>query len=90
MQRYLRYRDTMDKSLKRRLSIASCWASSRIALLDSTDRYEDSYAIIQEFREWIICLGSKSNHIDSSLLKVPTSFDEVQRQQNESDEVIEL
>ncbi len=77
----------MDKSLKRRLSIASCWASSRIALLDSIDRYEDSYAITQEFREWIVCLGSKSNHIDSSLLKVPTSFIEIQ---SETDEVIEL
>ena len=80
----------MDKSLKRRISIASCWASSRIALLDSAERYEDSYAITQEFREWIICIGSKSSHIDSSLLKVPKSFLPLQSEQNEPDEVLEL
>jgi len=76
----------MDKSLKRRISIASCWASSRISLLDSTERYEDSYAITQEFREWIICIGSKSTQIDSSLLKVPKSLLSIQREQNEADE----
>ena len=80
----------MDTSLEKRISIASCWATNRISVLDNLERYEDSYAITQEFREWIICLGSKSNHIDSSLLKVPTSFIEIQNEQNESDEVVEL
>ncbi len=80
----------MDKSLERRISIASCWASSRIALLDSTERYEDSYAITQEFREWIICLGNNSSDLDSALLKVPNSFAQQKEKMNESDELLEL
>ncbi len=80
----------MDKSLERRVSIASCWASSRIALLDSIERYEDSYAITQEFREWIICLESKSPQIESSLLKAPNSFFELKNKSKENDELLEL
>jgi len=80
----------MDKSIERRINIASCWASSRIALLDSIERYEDSYAITQEFREWIICLESKSAHLDSSLLKAPTSIFKFKEETSESDELLEL
>ena len=43
--------------MERRVSVATGWASTRIAVLDSEDRYEDSYAVTQEFREWITCLG---------------------------------
>ena len=49
----------MDKSIEKRIQIATCWASTRIALLDSIENYEDSYAITQEFREWIVCIESK-------------------------------
>ncbi len=80
----------MDKPLERRIGIASCWASSRISLLDSTERYEDSYAITQEFREWIISLESKSSHLDYSILKVPKSFTSLNKETNESDELLEL
>ena len=65
----------MDKSLERRIQIASCWASSRISLLDSVERYEDSYAITQEFCEWITCLGDKSDQLKSSVLKFPKSLE---------------
>ncbi len=78
----------MDKSLKRRISISSSWASSRIALLDTIERYEDSYAITQEFREWIISVDCKNNQKDYSLLKVPKSF-EISSETNETDEVLE-
>ena len=64
----------MEQPLERRINISSCWASSRISLLDSIERYEDSYAITQEFCEWIVCLESKSPHLEDSLLKVPKSF----------------
>ena len=37
----------MDAARERRVSVATCWASTRIAVLDSTERYEDSYAISQ-------------------------------------------
>ena len=62
----------MEPSLKRRVSIARCWSSSRIALLDSVERYEDSYAITQEFREWITLSKEHPEHFYDSLLKVPS------------------
>ncbi len=77
----------MNSSLQRRINIATCWASSRVALLDSIESYEDSYAITQEFREWIVCLESKEGNINSSLMKVPTFLN---KESNESDEVVEL
>ena len=63
----------MEASLYRRVSIASCWASSRIAVLDSKEEYEDSYAITQEFREWITCLDDYSDHLEASVLQSPSS-----------------
>ncbi len=80
----------MDKPLERRISIASCWATSRIALLDSTERFEDSYAITQEFAEWIVSLENKSSHLDFSVLKVPTSSISLQEEAKETDELLEL
>ena len=58
----------MDQSLQRRINVASCWASSRVALLDSVERYEDSYAITQEFREWIICLSDQRGDSNTDIL----------------------
>ena len=80
----------MEKPLERRINIATSWASSRISLLDSIERYEDSYAITQEFREWIVCLESKSTHLEDSLLKVPNSFISLKNVARESDELLEL
>ncbi len=80
----------MEQPLERRINIATCWASSRISLLDSVERYEDSYAITQEFREWIICLESKSSHLEESLLKFPNSFVSLKNSPSESDELLEL
>ncbi len=81
----------MENPFKRRISIATCWASSRVAILDSTERYEDSYAITQEFREWIICLESKdSKEINSSVLKVPTTLKSLEEKNREKDEMLEL
>lgn len=80
----------MEQPLERRINISSCWASSRISLLDSIERYEDSYAITQEFREWIICKESKSHHLQDSLLKVPKSFVSLKNATSETDELLEL
>ena len=80
----------MSEPLNRRINIASCWASSRIALLDSIESYEDSYAITQEFREWIICLENKSSTFDSSVLKVPANFKSFKKGTKEQDELLEL
>ena len=80
----------MDKPLDRRIGIATCWASSRISLLDSTERYEDSYAITQEFCEWIVDLENKNSDSNDFVLKVPNSLTSLQKQPTETDELLEL
>ncbi len=60
----------MDAALERRVSVATCWASTRIAVLDSAERYEDSYALTEEFREWITCLGEHPELLEDSVMSV--------------------
>ena len=76
----------MNASFNKRISIASCWAASRIALLDSVERYEDSYAISQEFCEWITCINTYPEGLKASTLQVP-SF---QKENFDADELLEL
>ncbi|MDP6203514.1 MAG: hypothetical protein QGG12_04865 [Prochlorococcaceae cyanobacterium ETNP18_MAG_14] len=82
----------MNAAIQRRISVATCWASARIALLDSKEHYEDSYAITQEFREWITCQGGHPELLEASALVVPSStsnnpyFDKA----NDADEVLEI
>ena len=82
----------MEASIKRRLSVASCWATSRIAVLDVLERYEDSYAITQEFREWITCSGDHPEHLKDSILKVPfgSHKQELEEKTNDLDEALEI
>ena len=40
----------MDAAMERRISVATSWATTRIAFLDKDERFEDSYAVTQEFR----------------------------------------
>ncbi len=61
----------MHASLQRRITFAKCWATTRIALLDGQERYEDSYAITEEFREWITCIEEHPEHLEDSVLKFP-------------------
>jgi hypothetical protein len=63
----------MDAALERRVSVATCWASTRIAVLDSAERYEDSYALTQEFREWITCLGEHPELLEDSVMSAKTT-----------------
>ena len=86
MARCARWGLIMNASFNKRLSIASCWAASRIALLDSVERYEDSYAISQEFCEWITCINTSQEGMKASTLKVPN----FQRQSFDADELLEL
>ncbi|QEY32006.1 hypothetical protein EVJ50_06890 [Synechococcus sp. RSCCF101] len=62
----------MDASRERRVFVATCWASTRIAVMDAAQRYEDSFAITQEFREWTLCLGQDPDGLEASLLMVPS------------------
>ncbi len=81
----------MHASLQRRINVANCWATSRIALLDSNERYEDSYAITQEFREWITSIGEDSEHLESSVMKFPQTLKEhLQEETSETDEILEI
>ena len=65
----------MNTSLERRITVACCWASSRVSVLDSLERYEDSYAVTQEFCEWITCLGQNDERLEASVLSVPALGD---------------
>ena len=79
----------MHASLQRRINVANCWATSRIALLDSNERYEDSYAITEEFREWITSIGEDSEHLESSVMKFPQTLKEhLQEETSETDEIL--
>ena len=86
MSRYPRWGLTMNASFNKRISIASCWAASRIALLDSVERYEDSYAISQEFCEWITCINTYPEGLKASTLIVP----DFQKENFDADELLEL
>jgi len=63
----------MDAAMERRISVATNWATTRIAYLDKDERYEDSYAITQEFREWITCIGENVSMLDDTILITPTN-----------------
>ena len=81
----------MDASIQRRINVATIWASNRVSLLDNFESYEDSYALTQEFKEWILCINQNPEHIQKSLLKVPNSFiDSKMEETIDSDEVLEL
>ncbi|GIR75259.1 MAG: hypothetical protein CM15mP77_4160 [Synechococcus sp.] len=61
----------MDAAMERRIVVATGWASTRIAVLDKEERYEDSYAITQEFCEWITCIGENDEMLEANVLAVP-------------------
>lgn len=61
----------MNGSAYRRLTVAVNWAMARIGTLDASDRFEDSYAITQEFAEWLLCLEEQPEHLASTVQMVP-------------------
>ncbi len=62
----------MDAAMERRVNVATNWATTRISYLDKDERYEDSYAITQEFREWITCIGENVSMLNNTILISPT------------------
>ena len=58
----------MHGSIQRRLSVAMNWSVARMANLDARERYEDSFALTQEFREWILCLDDQPELLAESVL----------------------
>ena len=56
--------------VNQRLIIA--WAAQRVTYLDKLQRYEDSYAVSQEFCEWTTSLNVYPEGLQAATLKVPT------------------
>ena len=64
----------MTNFLRRRIDVATCWATNRISVLDTLERYEDSYAIAEEFREWILHIGENDENLKGFVLNFPTEL----------------
>ena len=56
--------------ISQRLIIA--WAAQRVTYLDKLQRYEDSYAVSQEFCEWTTSFNVYPEGLKAATLKVPT------------------
>lgn len=61
----------MDPIGNRRLTVAVSWALARQATLDCLEHFEESYALTEEFREWLLCLDEHPELIADSVLMVP-------------------
>ena len=59
----------MSTYINQRLIIA--WACRRVVYLDTNESYEESYALSQEFCEWITTIDGCPELLESSTLKVP-------------------
>jgi hypothetical protein len=78
----------MDASVHRRLTVAVCWALARRATLDALERYEDSFALNEEFREWLLCLEEHPEMLEANVLMVPRQLGD--RQRPETDGLLEI
>ena len=80
--------DAMDAAVHRRLTVAVSWAMARAATLDCLEHFEESYALNEEFREWLLCLNEHPEILDSTVLLVPRNLQE--RIKPESDGLLEI
>jgi hypothetical protein len=64
----------MDASVHRRLTVAVCWALARRSALDTLELYEESFALNEEFREWLVALDEHPDVLKSSMLMVPNNL----------------
>ncbi len=67
----------MQNFLRRRVDVATCWATNRISVMDTLEKYEDSFAIAEEFREWILHIGEDNENLKNSVLNFPNEFKEL-------------
>ncbi len=67
----------MTNFLRRRIEVATCWATNRISVMDTLEKYEDSYAIAEEFREWILHIGKDNKNFKKSVLNFPNELKEL-------------
>ena len=78
----------MNPAVNRRLTVAVSWALARRATLDALENYEESFAITEEFREWLLCLDDHPELLETSVLMVPNDLGE--RIRPESDGLLEI
>ena len=45
--------------------------------MDNLERYEDSYAVAEEFREWILHIREKDENLKDSFLNFPEELKEL-------------
>ena len=70
----------MSKIIRKRIDVATFWATNRISLMDTLEKYEDSYAIAEEFREWILHIGENDENLNNSVLNFPNEIKELLNQ----------
>lgn len=82
----------MDAAKERRLTVAVSWALARRATLDALEAYEESFALNEEFREWLVCLDEHPELLEASVLMVPSNLNELLNQTHrpESDGLLEI
>ena len=78
----------MSDFSRKRIDVATCWASNRISVMDTLEKYEDSYAIAEEFREWILHIGEKDENLKNSVLNFPNELKNL-LDQNKNKKLIE-
>jgi len=78
----------MEASVHRRLTVAVCWALSRRATLDSKDLFEESFALNEEFREWLLCLEDHPQELKANVLMVTQNLESLRRP--ETDGLLEI
>ena len=59
---------------RKRIDVATFWATNRISLMDTLEKYDDSYAIAEEFREWILHIGEDNKNLKNSVLNFPNEL----------------
>ncbi len=74
---YRTFKVSMENFIRKRIDIATCWATNRISAMDTLERYEDSYAIAEEFREWILHIGEKKENLKDTVLNFPKEIEEI-------------
>ena len=67
----------MSNFIRKRIDVATCWATNRISVLDTLEKYEDSYAIAEEFREWILHIGEENENLKNSVLNYPSELNDL-------------
>ena len=77
-----------DAAVHRRITVAVSWAMARAATLDCQEHFEESFALNEEFREWLLCVEEHPELLDESVLMVPRDLRH--KAQPESDGLLEI